>query len=85
MRDCRTPEDLLRSRAEDVREIAGIQENKLQGRWRYDRAFPSSAADVISGDALGDRMTNGTYLVELVDEDMSGSLKWHRTTLSVGW
>jgi hypothetical protein len=85
MRDCRTPEELVRSRAEDVREIADMQAGKLPGRWRYDRAFPSAASDVVAGDALGDKMTDGTYLVELLDEDMSGSLLWHRTALSVGW
>lgn len=76
--------DIIAERKRDVIEYNALKTGKKQGRIRTGiRAVPSSATDVIQGDAEGDIVTDATYIYELVT--VSGSLKWDRRAHSVGW
>lgn len=79
-----TFEDAKKLRREDALIVQKLIEGKLKGRIRTGfRAAPSSNSDVISGDVEGDVVTDATYKYELLT--VSGSLKWHRTTLNISW
>jgi len=76
--------DVLRERANDVATVAALDQGKLPGRIRTGlRAVPSSNSDVIAGDALGDVITDATYIYTLIR--VSGSLKWDRRAHNVSW
>lgn len=79
-----TIDDIIRERVADVTEVDVLREGKLNGRIRtLVRAVPSSATDIISGDAEGDVVIDATYVYTIYS--VSGTLKWDRRTLSVGW
>lgn len=79
--------DLLREHNRVVSDIEQLYMNRLQGRIRtLTRAVPASATDVVTGDnpdLEGDWLTDGTYSYTL--RSVSGTLKWDRQSLSVGW
>ena len=78
-------QNILGNRREDITDHEGLRDGKLKGRDRTGvRTVPSSAADTTDSDIVGDRLTDATYKYELVNVVGTG-LKWHRTTLSVGW
>lgn len=75
---------IVRERRKDAATVKMLEDGKLPGRIRTGlRAVPSGNADVIAGDALGDVVTNGTYVYTLIS--VSGALKWDRRAHSVGW
>lgn len=79
-----TMQDVIRERRADVAEAEGFRNNKLNGRIRTaTRAAPGSHSDVVAGDAEGDVVVDSTYVYTLYS--VSGTLKWHRVSLLVGW
>ena len=77
-------QQILGLRKEDITEYNGLQQGKLKGRDRTGvRAVPTSATDTTAEDFVGDVVKDATYRYELID--ISGTLKWDRRTLSVGW
>lgn len=80
-----TLQRIAQIRNDDVREFDALKRNKLPGRHQTGvRAVPSAATDVTASDLIGDWLTDGTYKYELVNVVGTG-LRWHRTSLSVGW
>ena len=77
-------QDILGLRREDITEVEQLQQGKLKGRDRTGvRAVPTSATDTVDTDIVGDVVKDATYRYELID--ISGTLKWDRRALSVGW
>lgn len=75
---------IIRERRRDAAAVAALETGKMPGRIRTGfRAVPSSATDVIAGDAEGDLVTDGTYTYQLIT--VSGALKWNRIAHSVAW
>lgn len=77
-------EDVIRERRRDAQAVKSIEDDKLNGRIRTGlRAVPSGNADIIQGDALGDVITDATYIYTLIS--VSGAMKWDRRAHSVAW
>ena len=77
-------QEMRNARREDIDEVKRLQQGKLPGRLRNGvRAIPSSPADVGEGDQAGDMVNDNAFLYLLVS--ISGSVRWHRVALSVGW
>ena len=77
-------EDVIRERGNDVSVIAALEEGKAPGRIRtLTRSAPTSATDVVAGDAEGDVVVGATYIYTLVS--ISGTLKWDRRAHSAAW
>jgi len=77
-------DDIVRERANDVREVYQLQTGKLPGQIRTaNRAVPSSPTDVSAGDMEGDWLCDATYIYTL--RSISGTLKWDRQAHSTGW
>lgn len=80
-------QDLLREHNRAVSDIEQLYRNRLQGRIRTEtRGVPANASDVVTGDnpdLEGDWLTDATYSYTL--RSVSGTLKWDRQTLDVGW
>lgn len=75
---------ITKERKNDCAVITALETGKLPGRLNPPgRAVPSSHSNVISGDAQGDVITDGTYIYTLIS--ISGSLVWDRRAYSVGW
>lgn len=75
---------IIGTRPDDKAAFSKVEQFKMPGRVRTGiRAVPTSATDVVNADLEGDLITDATYLYRLVN--VSGVLKWHRTTLSIGW
>lgn len=66
---------------EDVPDYVNLDQRFLAGR--ATNRVPSSATDVLATDNLGDVVNDATYEYKLVN--ISGTYKWDRRTLSVGW
>ncbi len=77
-------EDIRRERQRDSMVIENLEQGKLQGRFRNERGAPSSATDIVSGDAVGDIVASGSYIYTLIDVFGTG-LRWHRQSLAIGW
>lgn len=78
-----TLETVILNRRQDVQDVQQLYDQKLPGRYRTDRAAPTTPTDVIAGDALGDVVVDATYIYTLIN--VGGVLKWHRVSTSVGW
>lgn len=68
--------------------IEALEKGKLKGRLRTGfRSVPADALDVITTgnnpDVQGDFLNDSTYFYLLVSD--SGTLKWHRESLDIGW
>lgn len=78
---------VFNERERDVSAVAQLETGKLQGRWRNTganaRAVPSSSADVLSGDALGDMLYDSSYLYVCLL--IGGTLTWCRIALATSW
>lgn len=74
--------EVLRTRRNDQAAISSLEQSKLDGRW-VNRAVPASPSDIRQGDALGDKLNDGTYMYELIL--VSGVLIWNQQTLNVTW
>lgn len=71
-------------RSEDIREFDTLNDTKMKGRLRTGvRAVPTAFDDVNADDLEGDVLNDGTYLYRLIND--SGTLKWHRESLSISW
>jgi len=78
--------DMIAARRGDVATIATIEQGKADGRYRNGfRAIPTAHDDIIQGDAVGDKVNDGTTEYELKPLGTTGVLAWHVTTLSVAW
>ena len=79
---------VLNERLRDISTIEQLERNKLAGRRRNgganNRTAPSSATDVIQGDAEGDIVNDGTYIYELINVTGTG-LRLHRVSLAISW
>jgi predicted DNA repair protein MutK len=76
--------DVVRERSNDALVVSQLEQDKLNGRIRTDfRTVPSSATDVVAGDAEGDIVVDATYIYRLIT--VSSALKWDRQTINVGW
>jgi len=76
--------EVIRIRNDDVDDWANLTQQFVQGRGRFTtRAAPANATDVDATDQEGDIVNDATYEYKLLN--ISGSLKWDRRTLSVGW
>ena len=79
-----TVADIARERRKDIQIVERLQQFKLKGRIRTDRATPTSNSNVIAGDNEGDVLNDGTYLYTIIDVAGIG-LRWHRETLAISW
>ena len=80
----RTVDEMVNLRSEDMRNHRQLLQSKLDGRERTGiRVVPSSATDVIVGDNVGDKLQDGTYCYQLIND--SGTLKWDRRSLNTSW
>lgn len=72
------------TRRGDASEIANLNTRLVRGRFRTDRATPSSHTDVTAGiDREGDIVRTGAYEYIVVND--AGTLKWARQALDVAW
>lgn len=79
-----TMQDVIDTRADDVAAVEALERNKLTGRDVQNvRSAPTSNSDVVTGDAAGDVLNDGTYSYTL--RSVNGSLKWDRQTMNVSW
>ena len=78
-------QEIVRIReTEDISDFQNLNNRFVMGRGLFKaRVAPSSATNVLSGDAEGDIVNDATYEYKLLN--ISGTLKWDRRTLSVGW
>lgn len=77
-------EVVFNERERDVSAIAQLETGKLQGRYRnvgaIARDIPTSSTDIVSGDAEGDIVYNGSTLYICLN--ISNSLAWRSITLA---
>lgn len=79
-----TLQDIITLRRRDKSTISSLEIGKRQGRDVTGiRATPSSASDVIQGDALGDFVHTSTHEYELIQ--ISGSLLWAKRNQDTVW
>ena len=79
-----TLQDIITLRRRDKSTISSLEIGKRQGRDVTGiRATPSSASDVIQGDALGDFVNTSTHEYELIQ--ISGSLLWAKRNQDTVW
>jgi len=76
--------EIIRLRNADVSDWTNLGQQYVIGRGRFtSRAAPANATDVEDTDQEGDYVNDATYEYKLLN--ISGTLKWDRRTLSVGW
>jgi len=70
-------QQIIRIRKEDVQDYDNLNNVFISGR-SVGRVVPTTSADVLDTDRLGDILFTATYIYNLIDN--SGTLEWRRVT-----
>lgn len=79
-----TVREMVRIRDSDVVAFNNLKQQFVSGRGLFlTRAAPSTPTNVLATDQVGDICNDATYEYKLLS--ISGTLKWDRRALNVGW
>lgn len=75
--------EVTRIRGQDTTEFDELDDRFMAGRYRFDRAAPTSATNVLAGDAMNDFLWDDNYYYILIDA--TAGLRWARITHTISW